>query len=304
MLTVARSKSPWGPFEANPANPILTHSAAPDLPLQAVGHGDLVQSDNGSWWMVLLGIRPLARNHHIGRETLLAPVAWDGEGWPVVNGGHPLGPQMSAEGLPRTAPWPRDPVRDEFDGPRLGLQWVHLRGPATGMWSLTERPGVLRLKGSTATLNDVATPAFVARRQEHFRVRAATQLEFAPTGDGQVAGLVLRQNEENHYELRVTGGAPRRVELATRVAGVSRILFTAPIESGAVTLEVEAFPERYDFSFSVGGARRAAGSAPTQALSSEKAGGFTGVFMGMYASGPAPMPPADFAWFDYEPLGD
>ena len=43
-LTVARSKSPWGPFEANPANPILTHRDKPELPLQAVGHGDLVQT--------------------------------------------------------------------------------------------------------------------------------------------------------------------------------------------------------------------------------------------------------------------
>jgi alpha-N-arabinofuranosidase len=49
-LTVARSKSPWGPFEANPDNPILTHRKVPDHPLQALGHADLVQTEAGAWW--------------------------------------------------------------------------------------------------------------------------------------------------------------------------------------------------------------------------------------------------------------
>ncbi|APV48679.1 hypothetical protein BWI17_02655 [Betaproteobacteria bacterium GR16-43] len=305
MLTVARSKSPWGPFEANPANPILTHRARPELPLQAIGHADLVQAENGSWWIVLLGVRSLERNHHIGRETLLAPVTWDAQGWPVVNGGRPLALQMAAERLPPSAPWPREAVRDEFNGPRLGLQWAHLRGPATGLWSLTERAGTLRLKGSQQTLDDAATPAFVARRQEHLRMRAATQLEFSPTAEPQMAGLVLRQNEDNYYALRVAGAGARRIELVTRVKGVTAVRESQPLGAGAVTLQVEAFPERYDFSIrAADGTTRAIGSAPTQPLSSEKAGGFTGVFVGMYASAASggPMPPADFAWFDYEPL--
>jgi xylan 1,4-beta-xylosidase len=304
-LTVARSKSPWGPFEANPANPILTHRDSPQLAVQAVGHGDLVQSENGSWWMVLLGVRPLERHHHIGRETLLAPVTWDARGWPVVNGGKPIELTMSVENLPAPAPWPSINIRDRFEGTKLGLQWVHLRGPATDLWSLTERPGWLRLKGSTATLDDVATPAFVARRQEGLRARAATWIEFAPASEGQVAGLVLRQNEDNHYELRVAGAGERRVELVTRIGGVTKVERSLPIPTeGGVILQVEAFPERYEFSYTMRGAEVVTlGSLPTQPLSSEKAGGFTGVFMGMYASGPAPMPPADFAWFDYETVG-
>ena len=308
-LTIARARSPWGPFEANPANPILTHRDRPDLPLQAVGHADLVETPSGSWWITLLGVRPIERNHHIGRETLLAPVAWNDSGWPVVNGGTPLQLSMSAPGLPPPAPWPADPVRDEFDGAKLGVQWAHLRTGARDLWSLGERPGVLRLKGSAATLDDVATPAFVARRQEHFRLRAATELEFAPTVEGQAAGLVLRQNEANHYELRVSGVAQRRIELVTRIAGVTNIVAAEPLAAGAVTLQVEAFADRYEFSFrSAGGAMRPIGSAPTQPLATEKAGGFTGVFIGMYATAgsgaKAPAPPADFAWFEYRPLDD
>lgn len=305
-LTVARSKSPWGPFEANPANPILTHRGSPELPIQAVGHADFVQATDGAWWSVMLGIRPLERHHHIGRETLLAPVGWDADGWPVVNGRRPIETAMKAEGLPRPAPFPREPARDEFEGLRLGVQWAHLRGPSTERWSLSERPGMLRLKGSAATLSDVASPAFVARRQENFRMRAAAQVEFAPAAEGQVAGLVLRQDEANHYELRIAGPAEPRVELATRIAGTTTIRGTLPVASGALSLVVEAYPDRYEFSAGpAGGALRAVGSAPTQPLASEKTGGFTGVFVGMYASNSAAvaMPPADFDWFEYVALG-
>ena len=302
MLTVARSKSPWGPFEANPANPILTHRHMPEHPLQAMGHADFVQAASGAWWAVMLGIRPVARHHHIGRETMLAPVTWV-DGWPVVNGGKPVEVSMTSAALPSPAPWPRAPVRDEFDARRLAVHWVHLRTAAAGLWSLEERPGVLRLKGSERTLDEVATPAFVGRRQEHFRVRVAAEVEFAPAGEGQAAGLVLRQNEDNHYLLRIVGAGSRRAELVTRVKGETKVVAAQPLGGGPVTLQVEAFPDRYDFGVRSGnGALRAIGSAPTQPLSTEKAGGFTGVYFGMYASGPQPMPPADFGWFDYEPL--
>ncbi len=300
-LTMARSSTPWGPFEPAPGNPLLTHRDHPELPIQATGHGDLVQTPEGKWWMIMLGIRPVNKQHHLGRETLLAPVSWDDKGWLVVNGGKPIQERMSADGLPPLKPWPVAPVRDDFNQPRLGLEWTFLRGPATGLWSLSEAPGTLRLKGSAATLDDVAMPAFVGRRQQHMRMRAATELKFDPAAKDDIAGLALRMNEEHHYTLRIAG-QPRRVELVTRVAGKSTVQKSAPLGAGPVTLQITSTPERYDFSFKSGkGKLRTIGTAPTNDLSTEKAGGFTGVFVGMFASG-AKAPAADFAWFDYQPL--
>jgi xylan 1,4-beta-xylosidase len=85
MVTIARGSGPFGPFESCEWNPICTHRSLP-LPIKTVGHGDLLRAHDGSWWMVCLGIRPVPYpwRHHLGRETLLAPVEWGADGWPVI----------------------------------------------------------------------------------------------------------------------------------------------------------------------------------------------------------------------------
>lgn len=84
MVTIARSQTVWGPWEVCPRNPILTHRSL-DRPIQTTGHGDLAQAVDGSWWMVLLGTRPVGypRYHLLGGETFLAPVNRE-DGWPIV----------------------------------------------------------------------------------------------------------------------------------------------------------------------------------------------------------------------------
>ena len=56
-VSIARGPSPVGPWESAPSNPILTNRST-DRPIQNTGHADLVQATDGSWWMVLLGVRP------------------------------------------------------------------------------------------------------------------------------------------------------------------------------------------------------------------------------------------------------
>ncbi|WP_312038445.1 glycoside hydrolase family 43 protein [Streptomyces galbus] len=100
-VSVARARTPDGPFEPCPANPVLTHRGT-DHPVQNTGHADLVQGPDGSWWMVLLGVRPGGGTpgwHVLGRETFLAPVDWV-DGWPVVGEVAPAAP---------APPWPLRP---------------------------------------------------------------------------------------------------------------------------------------------------------------------------------------------------
>lgn len=316
-LTMARSRSPWGPFEPHPDNPILTHRDRPQETLQALGHADMVQTPAGDWWAVLLGIRAHEhegkRHHHLGRETLLTPVRWRSDGWPVFNRGQPLLTAQPTEGLPGWAPWPAEPVRETFaPGRPLPLHWASVRAPLKAQASLAARPGWLRLNGSATTLEAIGTPTFLGRRQRHLHQRVATQLDYAPTHADEAAGLALRQNEDHHLLLQVVQRqqhGQRRVQCVQRSRGSTTVLAEAPLPPGAVELQVHAQQQRYALAW------RSAGSAawqplcetPTALLSSETTGGFTGVFIGPYATSGragASAAPADFAWLEFERLGD
>ena len=94
-ITMQRSRDIYGPYEACPYNPVLTHRDAGGDPIQAVGHGDLTEDQNGNWWVVCLGIRPLEGSmlHNLGRETFLAPVVWQ-DSWPVIGNNGRIAGQM------------------------------------------------------------------------------------------------------------------------------------------------------------------------------------------------------------------
>ena len=306
MVTVARSRSPWGPFESNPRNPILTHRNFKASPFQAAGHADLVEAHDGSWWTVFHAIRPASRQaHHTGRETMLAPVAWSEDGWPVVNNTGTVTPRMDVKTLP-PHPWPAEPSRDDFDAAKLDVRWSFVRNLDPARLSLTERPGWLRLKGSTVTLDDTDfPPVSVLRRQQHLDAEAATLVNFNPTREGEEAGLTLRQNERHHYEIGIRRAAAggREVYLRYRVGGIDTVAASEPIADGPVRLRVRAMPEIYRFSYAVdGGPFRDLGGVETRYLASEVANGFNGVFLGPFATGRGrdSAAPADFDWFDYK----
>ena len=66
MQTVARSRSPWGPFEPAPHNPVLSHRHRVMHPIQSLGHAELVDDPQGNWWALALGTRHAGRHHLTG----------------------------------------------------------------------------------------------------------------------------------------------------------------------------------------------------------------------------------------------
>lgn len=312
METIARSDSPWGPWEACPRNPILSHRSSAS-PIQATGHADIVEAQDGSWWLVCLGIRPqpFRKLHHLGRETFLASVTWDENGWPVVGQNGRIDPSIKGPDLP-AATWPAPAPRDDFDGPALGRDWNFLRWPRAENWSLAARPGCLRLSGNAARLDDGAGVAFVGRRQEHAQCEAATLLDFTPEADGQEAGLTVWMNQEHHYEIAVTRHAgERQVIVRRRIGSLVAVVAQEPLAPGPVTLRVRAAqpegayfapPATYTFSYALAGEEpRELAGGEARYLSTEVAGGFTGIYFALYATsaGAQPAPPADFDWFEY-----
>ncbi len=302
---IARSESPWGPWESCPHNPILTHRSYRS-PFQALGHADLVQAADGAWWVVCLGIRPVfPQVHHLGRETFLAPVEWDAEGWPHVGLEGRIEPKMVS---PRLTPvtWATAAERDDFDDPRLGLKWNFLGVPDPEDWSLNRRPGALCLQGKAANLDSGLGSVFVGCRQEHFNCEAAALLDFSPNQEGEEAGLTAWMDPRHHYDLFVRYEKGKRaVHVRRRIGSLFATVAQDSLPDGPVTLFIHANRLFYTFGYQTGtDQKRILASGETRYLSSEVASGFTGVYFGLYASGngQASANLAFFEWFDYRVL--
>jgi xylan 1,4-beta-xylosidase len=245
------------------------------------------------------GIPPIA---HLGRETLLAPVQWDDAGWPQVGQQGRLRVVMESPAFGPVS-WEPQPERDDFDGPQLAVAWNFLGTPRTSVWSLTDRPGALRLLGNEARLDDGPPVAFVGRRQEHFACEVATRIDFEPAADGEEAGLTVWMNPSHHYDLFVTRqDGQRRVTVRRRIGSLIADVARVSIEPGPITLTIQAEPDRYTFGVSgKSGDQQILATGETRYLAPEVAGLFRGVFFALYASGSgaAATAPAFFEWFDY-----
>ena len=301
---IQRSKSPWGPFEPSPFNPVVSNMNDPKNPFQAIGHADLVQLPDNSWWLVCLGIRPVnGKYHHLGRETILVPVTWTKDGWPiggnkgVVKEGYPF------PNLPEHI-WESDPVRDNFDKKTLNLCWNFIRNPYDDDWSLIEKPGYLRINGSKVRLGDRNSPAFIGRRQKAFNMSASVKINFIPDASNEEAGLVLRGDDFNHYDLLITLHNEKRVVmLRKQLKNKTTETIYHEIFDDEIILRISATEHEYRFWIQQEGDKAVLiGKAPTRDLSTEKIKGFIGTYIGMYASGNGTVckNPADFDWFDYE----
>jgi xylan 1,4-beta-xylosidase len=213
-ISMARSRKITGPYEQDPQQSVLTSRDDGSLTLQKAGHGEIVQTPAGEWYLAHLASRPITPDRRcvLGRETCLQKVEWREDWLRLAKGGcHPMDRWPMPAGM-REHPWPAEPVRDDFDAKgvatggmgELDITWSTLRAPAEESWiSLTQRPGWLRLRGRES-LHSPIEPSVVAKRQTVFRCVAETRMQFEPTHYTQMAGLVYFYNRRMHYYLRVT----------------------------------------------------------------------------------------------------
>lgn len=209
-VTIARGRSPEGPFEGCPHNPLVT-ARGTDRPVQNTGHGDLVQSADGSWAMVLLGTRPRSATRAfapMGRETFITPVTWDDEGWPHAE---PVILDSQHEPIERHLTFPSDAPAslDGFDG-----ELVAVRAFPRDVADLQARPGAARLTGRGVGMED-SKPVFLGVRQCSEGCEVALTLDVSQG----VGGLSMRYDEQNHFDLEAT---PEQVIVTMRTFGLEQ----------------------------------------------------------------------------------
>ncbi|WP_369227962.1 glycoside hydrolase family 43 protein [Streptomyces sp. R39] len=223
-VSVARSARPDGPFEGCPANPVLS-ARSTDRPVQNTGHGDLVQCSDGSWIMVLLGMRPRGMTRAfspLGRETFASSLRWVG-GWPVIE---PV--ELSPAG-------PTARIRDDFEAEDLGPEWLAVRQEPRALANLTDRPGWLRLTADGTADMDALRPCFLGRRQQHERA-SVTALFDVREGRG---GLSVRMDEWHHYDI----DADARTVCARGRTGTLTQTWERPLQGDAARVELRITAE-------------------------------------------------------------
>ncbi len=292
--TLARSERLEGPYETDPEYPVLTTRESASYPLQNAGHGMVVETQIGQWYMCHICSRPFAgtKLNPLGRETSLQRCEWTEDGWlRLAHGGRLPALEAPLPDLPIHA-WPELAEKDDFDEETLALHYQTLRVPADGSWlSLSERPGYLRLYGRES-LHSWFRQSMVARRLQHVRCTVETSLEFAPEHFMQMAGLVFYYDESDYYYLRVT-----RDERRGLVLGLSCSVGGKYSEHKESELDVDGWPAYFlradvrgrslRFLASPDGAQwtEVGGERDIGTLSDEYGGklGFTGAMIGLCA---------------------
>lgn len=292
--TLARSRFIEGPYEYDPNYPLITTVDTPDYPLQKAGHGAIVQTQDGEWYMSYICARPLPgrRLSPLGRETGLARLEWTEDGWLKLAEGGKLPPLTERAPQLPLHPFEEEPEVDHFDIEQLGQQYFTLRVPAAEEWiSLIERPGYLRLRGRES-LFSWHDQSLIARRLDHYECEIETRVVFEPEHFNQMAGLVLYYDESDHFYLRVSHSEEhgKHIALITTKQGQYDELDGAVVVAEGwdnCYLKVSLFFDRVQFSCSKDGeAWTFVGSElDLGQLSDEYEGklGFTGTMVGLCA---------------------
>lgn len=207
-MPAARADSVTGPWEVNRAisvdedfGLVKGHRAngkqppfqiaPPDPKLRGWGslhQGGIVQTPAGEWW----GFSMYDANS-IGRLTALSPVTWK-DGWPYFGlpGNLTRTPRTWVKPKTNTSIAPHAPYKrsDEFSGTKLQPVWQWNHVPVPNKWSLTERPGYLRLH-STAAPDLLAARNTLTQRAIGPQSTATVLLDAEGLKPGDVAGFAL-----------------------------------------------------------------------------------------------------------------
>jgi len=330
-VTIARSRELFGPYEGNRANPILTHRHLSNSnPICNVGHADLVELPDGSWYAVFLGSRIYGGYHkNLGRETFIAPVIWEDE-WPKIAPDtgrcefeYPA-PALPAFDAKKPAGF------DDFDSDTLAGQWNFIGTPVNDVYRIADSRLYLRavaepirpteIKKRRGGFMDRSKPvearalAYVGRRQTDMSFTACCKVEFSPA-DGATCGIAVIQERYNGLRIEIADEDGVRVARAVKYHATpvtqgfdpeidvgEDVLGRCALAEGSVTLEISA--DGQDFSFRVSdanGSTLLAEGVNGGFMGSETAGGFVGAYVGMFCSGNGRDVDAEAAFdsFDY-----
>ena len=256
VAMMARAKAITGPYEVRQLQHV--DKARDREPNQ----GGLVQTEAGDWWFVT----HQGTGSWEGRTLCLLPVTWR-DGWPILG---ELGPDGIGNMVWSTRkPVARFPIAipqtsDEFEFTSLQPQWEWNYKPRREKWSLTERPGWLRLhafpplrRGNLLKAGNTLTQRLMGTAGGE----ATIKLDLSGMADGQETGLghyggryawlgVIQTNGVRHIAYSANGQETRGPRIGSSAVWLRSIISHAGDTTWAFSLDGKAFTPfgaRYQF---------------------------------------------------------
>jgi beta-xylosidase len=283
--TVLRSRSVYGPYE--------------DRIVMAQGKTDVNGPHQGAWintrwgqdWFIHFQDRGA-----YGRIVHLQPLQWRDDGWPIIgfdfDGDHTGSPvavharPAVASDVPVTTTGPQ--TSDTFDSTALGLQWQWQANPRREWWSLSARPGWLRLEAMplpASATNLWPVPSLLLQKFPAPAFTTTTRVSLDGLEPGDRAGLIVMGLDYAYLAVRRTVNGAELVQMRARDAdrgsveeGTSVLVGTEDVYL-RVTVSSDAACQ---FSWSRDGTQY----TPMGASFTAREGKWVGAKVGLFAIGP------------------
>ena len=193
MVVSARARSPHGPWENSPYNPIV-HTKSRSERWWSQGHGTLVDDLNGNWWIMYHSYEKYFQT--LGRQTLMLPIEWTKDHWFRVPVGVSSSDSVrSPAGLSNI---PADNLSDDFSGKAIGLQWQSFKHFPSERIALKDGKLEFKAKGNSF---ENSPPLLINASDRKYQVQVEYTID-----DGAIAGLTLFYNEQANMCVTVDTG--------------------------------------------------------------------------------------------------
>lgn len=195
-----RSRNIYGPYEQK----VVIRDTTPGINF-GIHQGALMQTHTGEWWTILF-----VDSGPFGRFPSLQPVTWE-DGWPMVGVHGKAAVTYRKPDVGKAWPTKTLPTSDEFTGSKLGMQWGWNHNPDSTRWSLTKRPGFLRLQTVSAVAGlpqarNTLTQRPFANYNHAIPTTATIKMDIRNMKDGDLAGLAVFQDPYAFIGIRQSGG--------------------------------------------------------------------------------------------------
>ena len=222
--------------------------------------GTIVDTQDGDWYGIIFQDRA-----GVGRVLTVMPCRWI-DGWPMLG-------DEEGKVPPRVRPLKSgEPAKsivcaDDFSGDKLGLHWQWNHNPVDKAWSLTERPGYLRLKTARVVPNLYLAPNTLTQRMEGPKCTGSIALDLSKMKDGDIAGLAAFNDNSAVMAIKKVGKkltlelSEQKVKLSQREKKVEnvdiKVVESVELKQQKIWLRIDAnFVPRTDianFSYSLDG---------------------------------------------------